>query len=154
MRIWGLGVIAMTAAVAAAATSTTAQGAGAQAASITVQQHEGYMKAMSTANASLTKKLKSGELASAAGDAQQMATIFGDIERFWAQHKVADAVKWAQEGRQNASVLAGALTANDSAKVPEVQKTMMTSCNSCHMAYREGSPKEDGGYRLKAGVAK
>ena len=146
--IWGTALVAFAVAAAAAGTSTTA---GAQA-KVTVEQHEGYMKAMSQANAALNKKIKSGELTAAAADAQQIATIFGDIEKFWAQYNKTDAVKWAQDGRTNATTLAGALTAGDAAKVPEVQKVMMSSCNSCHMTYREGSPKE-GGYRLKAGVA-
>ncbi len=143
---WGTVIVGL-AVAAAAGVSTTARAQG----KISVEQHEGYMKALSTANAALGKKVMSNELAGAAADAQQMATILGDIEKFWAENKKDDAVKWAQEARQTATGLAGALTAGDAAKVGELRKTIGGSCTSCHTAYREGSPKE-GGYRLKAGV--
>jgi hypothetical protein len=125
--------------------------AGDQAARISVATHEGYMKALSSANAALGGKLKASDLPGAAKDAQQIAATFGDIEKFWAENKKTDAVTWAQQGRQNATDLAAALSAGDATKAEGARKQMMGSCNSCHMAYREGSP-QTGGYTIKAGV--
>jgi hypothetical protein len=125
---------------------------GAQAAAkISVETHEGYMKSLSSANAALGMKIMNDQLAEAAKDAQQMATLFGDIEKFWAQNNKPDGVMWAQQGRQNATDVAGALAAGDAMKATAARKQMAASCTSCHMTYREGSP-QTGGYTLKAGV--
>ncbi|HEX5107409.1 MAG TPA: hypothetical protein VFV95_03145 [Vicinamibacterales bacterium] len=133
------------------ATSSTAQGAGAQrVANITVETHEGYMKTLMSTNTALGMKIMSNDLAGAAKDAQQIATIFGDIEKFWAQNRKQDGVMWAQQGRQAATDMAGALGAGDTTKAQAARKQMQGSCASCHMAYREGSPQT--GYTLKAGV--
>jgi len=125
---------------------------GAQAAAkITVETHEGYMKSLSTANTALGMKIMNNQLAEAAKDAQQAATLFGDIEKFWAQNNKPDGVMWAQQGRQNATDAAGALAAGDAMKATAARKQMAASCTSCHMTYREGTP-QTGGYTLKAGV--
>jgi hypothetical protein len=136
------------------AARTAAQGgtSGAQAAvKISVETHEGYMKNLSSVNAALGMKIMDNQLAEAAKDAQQMATLFGDIEKFWAQNNKPDGVMWAQQGRQNATDTAGALAAGDAMKATAARKQMAASCTSCHMTYREGSP-QTGGYTLKAGV--
>jgi hypothetical protein len=150
-------IVALAAVVACASSTTTAQTpgatgtAGAQAAArITVEQHEGFMKTISSTNAAIGKKIMGNDLAGAASDAQTLATTFGEVERFWTQNNKADAVKWAQDGRQNASALAGALAAGDAEKANAARKQMTGSCTSCHMAYREGSPQT--GYTIKAGI--
>ena len=122
-----------------------------QAAKISVETHEGYMKTLASVNGTLGKKMMSGDLAGAAKDAQQIAATFADIEKFWTQNNKSDGVKWSQEGRQNATELATALSAGDEPKAQAARKTMSGSCASCHMAYREGGP-QTGGYTLKAGV--
>ena len=144
---WAAAILGIGLMTAAAAT-TTAQAP----AKITVEQHEGYMKSIASTNAALGKKVESKDLAGAAADAKQLATLLGDVEKFWAQYNKADGVKWAQDGRSNATSLAGALSGGDTAKVAELRKAVSGSCGGCHTAYREGNPKE-GGYRLKAGVA-
>ena len=109
------------------------------------------MKNLSSVNATLGMKIMNDQLAEAAKDAQQMATLFGDIEKFWAQNNKSDGVMWAQQGRQNATEVAGALAAGDAMKATAARKQLAASCTSCHMTYREGSP-QTGGYTLKAGV--
>jgi cytochrome c556 len=143
---FGIAVIA-----SATATSTTALAGGQAAAKISVEQHEGYMKALSTANAALGKKVQGDQLADAAKDALTLSTTLGDIEKFWAQNNKADGVKWSQDARKTATDLAGALTAGDAAKVKELRTALGQSCTGCHMAYREGGP-QTGGYTIKAGV--
>jgi cytochrome c556 len=153
----GVTLVALMFVVACASRTTTAEGpaaggAGAQAAArISVEQHEGFMKTISATNAALGKKIMNNDLADAAKDAQTIATTFGEVERFWTQNNKADAVTWAQQGRQNATDLAGALAAGNAEKVAASRKAMSGACGSCHTAYREGSP-QTGGYTLKAGV--
>jgi len=148
---WGMASAALGLAATLVGTVSTAQGAGAQpAAKITVETHEGYMKTLSTTNAAVGMKIMSNDLSGAARDAQQIATIFGDIEKFWAQNNKQDGVMWAQQGRQAATDMAGALGAGDAIKAQAARKQVQGSCGSCHMAYREGTPQT--GYTLKAGV--
>ena len=151
-KTWGVTFIALAVVVACASRATTAQTPGGQAAArVTVEQHEGLMKTISSTNAALGKKIMGNELAEAAKDAQVLATTFGDVEKFWAQNNKADAVTWAQQGKTQAANLAGALAAGDAEKVAAARKEMANSCASCHKTYREGSP-QTGGYTLKAGV--
>ena len=152
MRLsWGMASAALGLAATMVAGASAAQGAGGQpVAKITVETHEGYMKTLSTTNAALGMKIMSNDLAGGTKDAQQIATIFGDIEKFWAQNNKQDGVMWAQQGRQAATEMAGALGAGDATKAQAARKQMQGSCASCHMAYREGTPQT--GYTLKAGV--
>lgn len=143
---WGAMIIAL----GIAAVCVTAGAAQGQGAKVSVAEHEGFMKSISSTNAALRKKVMSNDLASAATDAQMLARLFNDVERFWAQNDKSDAVKWAQDGEQAATDLAGALKAGDATEVAALQKQMAGSCGSCHKTYREGSPQT--GYNLKAGV--
>jgi hypothetical protein len=145
---WGTAVVAFGFVVVCA--GATSLRAGEQAAKISVATHEGYMKTLSSTNAALGMKLMANDLAGAAKDAAQIQAVFADIEKFWAQNNKADGVKWAQEGRQNATEMASALTAGDANRATAARKTMSGSCNSCHMAYREGTAPN---YAIKAGVA-
>lgn len=152
MRITsGITLMAMVGVLAGASQTTTAQAGVQAAARITVEQHEGFMKTISSANAAIGKKMMNNELADAAKDAQQLATTFGEVEKFWSQNKKDDGVMWAQQGRQAATDLAGALAAGDAAKADAARKQMAGSCGACHKTYREGSP-QTGGYTIKAGV--
>jgi hypothetical protein len=94
--------------------------------------------------------LKSGALADAAKNAQQLSTLFGDVERFFAQNKKDDAVKLAQTARTGASDVAGAAGAGDATKAMAAAGTVGTTCTPCHTAYREGDAKT--GYQLRAGT--
>ena len=158
MRItWGATILALAVVAGVSRTATTieaappAAGAGAQAAAnVTPEQLEGYMKSISSTQTTLRAKLKENQLADAAKDAQQLATTFGDVEKFFAQRSKTDAVSWAQLGKTGATAVAGALTAGDAAKANTELGNMAASCKQCHAAYREGGPQA-GGYTIKAG---
>lgn len=145
---WGVTILALSVAVAVGTVAAGAQSTG----KVSIADHEGYMKSLSSTNGALAAKVKSNDMAGAAKDAQQLAAIFGNVERFWSQNSKADGVKWAQQGRQTATELAGALSKGDAEQVTALRKQMSSSCSSCHMTYREGSP-QTGGYTIKAGVA-
>jgi cytochrome c553 len=79
--------------------------------------------------------------------ALELAVAFGEIERFWAQNKKADAVKWAQDARTWATQAAGAVSAGDIAKANQAAANMQGACKQCHGVYRETDAA--GGYRIK-----
>ena len=67
MRITsGVTLMALVCVLAAASQTTTAQAGVQAAARITVEQHEGFMKTISSANAAIGKKMMNNELADAA----------------------------------------------------------------------------------------
>jgi hypothetical protein len=117
---------------------------------VTVEQHEAAMKRISSLSAAVRMKAMENELDGAAKDAQELATLFGDVERFWAQRGKADAVRFAQEGRRAATDTAGAAGAGDQAKAQVAANAIAGACKQCHALYREGDAQT--GYRIKTGV--
>jgi cytochrome c556 len=131
--------------------TTVANTAGAQAAAqLTPSDLESRMKRIGTTFPAMRMHLMGGMTADAVKEAQELATLFGDVERFWAQHKRDDAVKWAQDARTFAAEAAGAATANDSMKALQAANNMQGACKQCHGTYREMDPA--GGFRIKPGV--
>jgi len=114
---------------------------------LTEQDYDGLMKKVGPTYQELRKKLEGGATADAAKDAQQLAELFGRVERFWAQHKKADAVKWAQQARTYASDAAGAAATGAADKARAAANNMGGMCKQCHGTYREGDAKT--GFRIK-----
>ena len=160
MRMWtsAVAVLSVSLMVACAnrsdtdtASSGSAGGAqAAPAARMTPAQLETTMKGIAQANGSLQKNLKGNMLPEAAKDAQQLATLFGDVERFWTQHNRPDAVKLAQTARTGASGAAGAAGAGDAMKATQAAASIAGTCKECHTLYREGDAKT--GYQIKPGT--
>ena len=91
-------------------TSTTAGGGGGGAATqarMTEADYDAIMKKVGPTNGGMRKAIMSNQLADAGKNAQQLAMLFGDVERF-EQYKVMDAAKIAAEARRNATETAGA----------------------------------------------
>ena len=136
------------------------------AAKMTEQDYDAIMKKVGAAHASMRKNLDSGEVTGAAKDPQQLAELFGEAEKFWAQHKKQDAVKWSQMARTYATEIADALTAAEGflkldARIQRGTQLRMTrarttatnladTCKQCHATYREGD--EAKGFRIKPGT--
>src|SRR5207253_644053 len=99
-----------------AATSAGARSGSAPQPAMTPMDLQAAMKKIGASYGAMMKKLQANDTAGAAGDGKVLATTFGDVEKFWAEHNKPDAVKWAQEARMHASSAAGAAAANDSAK--------------------------------------
>ena len=114
---------------------------------LTEQDYDGLMKKVGPTYQDLRKKLEGGATADAAKDAQRLAELFGSVERFWAQHKKADAVKWAQQARTYASDAAGAAANGGADKALAAANNMGGMCKQCHGTYREGDAKT--GFRIK-----
>jgi cytochrome c556 len=145
------------------APGTPSQPAGAR---MTEQDYDAIMKKVGPAYALMRKKLEKGDVAGAATEPQQLAELFGEAEKFWAQYKKQDAVKWSQMARAYATEIADALTAAEGflRLDPRVQggvqlrlrraRTRATdmdgTCKQCHGTYREGDQAK--GFRIKPGA--
>jgi cytochrome c556 len=108
------------------------------------------MKSIAQANGALQKALKSNALADAGKQAQELATLFGQVERFWQQNNKPDAVKLAQTARTGATEVAGAAAAGDQMKALMAAGNIGGTCKQCHGTYREGTAQT--GFTIKAGT--
>jgi cytochrome c556 len=124
--------------------------AAAQAGQFTPDSLDPIMKKVGPTNGAMRKAIMSGALMDAASSAQQLATLFGDVEKFWTQYKKQDAMKLAAEARTNASATAGAAAAGDMAKAQMAADSLLGQCKQCHGMYREGDQQT--GFRIKPGV--
>jgi hypothetical protein len=99
---------------------------------------------------SLRKMLQDGALENAAREAQQLAELFGGVEKFWTQHRRPDAASRAGEARSAATQVAGNAAAGDGTGAVAAAEQMGGVCKQCHGTYRESDGQ--GGYRIKPGV--
>jgi cytochrome c556 len=153
MRILtGMVVLTLGFSIGGATTSTTsARGGGAAVqAAMTEADYDGLMKKVGPTNGAMRKKIMGNMLADAAKDAQTLATLFGDVERFWTQQKKTDAMKWAAEARMFATEIAGAAAGGDQMKTQQAADNLLGDCKQCHGMYREGSA--EAGFRIKPGT--
>jgi cytochrome c556 len=133
-------------------TSTTAAGGGGAAtqAKMTEADYDALMKKVGPTNGGMRKAIMSNQLADAGKNAQTLAMLFGDVERFWTQYEVMDAAKIAAEARQNATATAGAAAAGDQMKTQQAADNLLAQCKQCHGMYRAGS--QEAGFMIKPGV--
>jgi cytochrome c556 len=137
------------------------------AAKMTAEDYDAIMKKVGPVFASMRKNLEGeGDAINAGKEAQQLAELFGDAEKFWKQHDKQDAVKWAQNARASATEIASAIASVEGYRRLDnrVQRgiglrlkrartaaaNMGSTCKSCHDTYREGD--QANGFRLKAGT--
>ena len=105
---------------------------------VTVEQNEAAMKSIATSNGAMQKALKMPDLATAATQAETLATNFTTVERFWTQRNKPDAMKLAGTARQGAVDAAAAAKAGDQMKAQMAAGTTGQTCKQCHSVYREG----------------
>jgi cytochrome c553 len=130
---------------------TNGQGGGAAApARMTEMDYDAIMKRVGPTNGGMRMKLMNNMLPDAAKDAQTLAMLFGDVERFWTQQKKMDAMKWAAEARMFATETAGAAAAGDQMKAQQAANNLLGDCKQCHGMYREGS--QEAGFHIKPGT--
>jgi hypothetical protein len=79
--------------------------------------------------------------------AQRLLAIFTDVQAYWTDKKVDDAMGFAKTAASSADALAKALAAKDAAAAGDAQKAMTAQCASCHMAHRTRNP--DGSFSIK-----
>lgn len=150
------------------ATTGTAEGWLPQQApaKLTEQDYEAIMKKVGPTYVSMRKNLEGGEVTVAAKEAQQLAELFGEAEKFWAQYNTRDAVNWAQRARAYATEISSAVAAAEAfARLDRRVQTpvqlrlrrarvaatnMGAMCKECHGTYREGN--EATGFHIKPGA--
>ena len=114
------------------------------------QDLEQLMQKIGPTYQSLRKTLQGTDLGEAGKQAQQLAELFGGVEKFWTQHNRPDAITWAGEARTHASETAGTAAAGNAAKATAAADNLGGVCKQCHGTYRESDGQ--GGYRIKPGV--
>ena len=118
-------------------------------AQLSVQDYEALEKKIGTAYPAFQTHLNMQETREAVKKAEELAVMFGDIERFWAQFNKADAAKWAQDGGASATKTAGAATGGDLAAANKAAAGIERACTQCHAKYRDKDAA--GTFRIKAG---
>jgi cytochrome c556 len=116
------------------------------------QDLEQLMQKIGPTFQSLRKTLQDNNTAEASKEAQQLAELFGGVEKFWTQHNRPDAIKWAGEARTHASEAAGSAAAGSATKATAATENMGGACKQCHGTYRESDGQ--GGYRIKPGIVR
>jgi len=117
---------------------------------LTAADYPAKMKMVQQTNGELQKALKAGVAADAVGPAKTLATLFADIEKFWAAQKKDDAVKLAASARMGFAEAAAAAAKGDAMAAQMAAGNATANCKQCHGLYREGSPQE--GFKFKAGA--
>jgi len=133
-------------------TSTTTDGGGGAAAQarMTEADYDAIMKKVGPANGMMRKQIAANMLPDAAMNAQTLAMLFTDAERFWKQHKIMDATQWAADAQKFATATAAAAKAGDQMKAQQAADSLLGQCKMCHGTYRTGS--QEAGFMIKAGV--
>ena len=114
---------------------------------LTVADYPAKMKAVAAANGMLQKALKSGAAADAVAPAKELATIFADVEKFWAAQKKDDAVKLAASARMGFADAAAAAAKGDVMAAQMAAGNATANCKQCHGLYREGDAQA--GFKIK-----
>ena len=120
------------------------------AAQVTAADLQDRMRKLGSAAAAVQKSLDEKNLEAVATKAEEIATLLGDVEKFWTQNRRQDAIAWAQRAREAATQTAGAAAAGDAMNAQKAATTLVKTCATCHDAYREADG--NGGFRIKSGV--
>lgn len=139
-RIFGVLVVGL---MVGAGYLATAQAQGA----LTAADYPAKMKAVAAANGQLQKALKSGAAADAVAPAKELASIFADVEKFWAAQKKDDAVKLAASARMGFADAAAAAGKGDVMAAQMAAGNATANCKQCHGMYREGDAQS--GFKIK-----
>jgi len=102
-------------------------------------EYRGWMQSIPPAVRSLTADIngKMGDMAAA--DADKLDDTFKQIEDFWGQRNVQDAVAFTQTARKALTAISkDAKAGNTDAALADL-KTLQSTCGGCHMAHRDGS---------------
>jgi cytochrome c556 len=105
------------------------------------------MKEVGSLNGGLTKAIKGGDAAEAGKAVPRLMELFKNVQAYWADKKVADAVTFAQTAGTQLGAIQKALAANDMAAAETARTTLAAQCMGCHKEHREKLP--EGGFKMK-----
>ena len=104
------------------------------------------MKKIGPTNGALGKKLAAKD-ASASDDAKKLQDLFADLNKFFAERKMDDAVQFLANGVELYGKVGKLATDGQWDDAVVEQKKLGATCQGCHGAHREKLP--DGSYKLK-----
>lgn len=107
-------------------------------ATVSAEVDRDFMSEMEDLNKSLSSNIAVSDGKAAASDAQQMKTMFEEVEAFFIKKTNAeDGVKWAQESRDLSAAIAKAVAANDFDTASQTAVTLSKTCKACHKIYKK-----------------
>jgi hypothetical protein len=109
-------------------------------------EFQGYMKAISAANASLRKNVEAKMGAEAAADAKTIAEEFGKVKAHF-EAKQSHAAMMASDAQAAFAKVAEVAATGNMEGAAEALKTAGATCGACHTAHREKAA--DGSYTIK-----
>jgi hypothetical protein len=141
-------VLALVLAVVVPAAATIIHGqVAAPKAPMTDQAYAATMKQIDSTFRSLRINNKAMNHTDGERDALRLARWFGDVERYWEAKRVKDAVDEARTAIKAAEEIAAASKAMNMSTLESNEKTLASTCESCHKAHRE--MLADGTFRIR-----
>jgi hypothetical protein len=103
-------------------------------------EYKAWMQSVQPAMRSLNANInaKAGDMAAA--DADKLDATFKQVEDFWGQRNVQDAVAFTQTARKALAAIAKDAKAGNTDAALAGVKTLQSTCGGCHTAHRDGAP--------------
>lgn len=102
-------------------------------------EYRGWMQSIQPGVRSLTTSLNGKMGDAAASDADKLDATFKQVEDFWGQRNVQDAVAFTQTARKALRAISKEAKAGNIDAALADLKTLQSACGGCHMAHREGT---------------
>jgi cytochrome c556 len=102
-------------------------------------EYRAWMQSIPPAVRSLTANINGRMGDTAAADADKLDDTFKQIEDFWGQRNVQDAVAFTQTARKALTAISKDAKAGNTDAAMADLKTLQSTCGGCHMAHRDGS---------------
>ena len=139
--------LVLAAVVANTAEGQPAQPAAAAAKTWTDADLDKLMKEINAAVGVLRKSIDGQNAEMAKEQADQIESLFEQVDDFWSARNVRDAVDTADDAAEHADHIEDAVDGKDFAKAGEHMKLLQGTCATCHGKYRDKGP--DGSFRIK-----
>ena len=109
--------------------------------------YSGWMKGVATANKGVKGAIAAKDAAAVNAAAKTLEDSFKAVETYWTKKATKDAAGWAKANHEAAAAMGKAATAGNWDAAGTAAGTIAGSCNTCHMAHREGA--KGGPYTIK-----
>lgn len=97
-----------------------------------------FMTTMDDLNKSLTSNIAVNDAKAAEADAVEMRKMFDEVEAFFVKKPdAADGVKWSQESRDLATLIAKSVASKDFDTASQAAVTLSKTCKACHKIYKK-----------------
>jgi cytochrome c556 len=103
-------------------------------------EYQNLMKSNGSTAGTLRMHIMAKDYDAIANDAATLKSNLAQIETFWTQKNVSDAVTFAKTGQKAAMDLESAAKTKDEGAIAAAAMVINGACGSCHMAHRERLP--------------